>query len=279
MLRSPGLDVDAAGLTARVHPAPLALPSGALTRGILLLADLKEPEQISRGGKLRQGDTRLTVRTEGRWESSPQAHPCIPPSRRDDPHWGCMLHPSTHPLPTASPTLPGSRALAHGRSCLYGTNGINQNKRHWACFYLFPIPGLEAQLYTPVAIERKGTHRGRDADVSPQSRAQERSPGALRTLSARTGAQSPHSPPRSPHAGPRGLPAVLPTGEPPRAAAEVSPWRSRPRVGAAGCASVRSNRPPTSLHDERYAEGRLPAMRATRCPQHADTPSCRQRRV
>lgn len=49
-------------------------------------------------GKLRQGDARLTVGTEGRWESAPQALPCINLSQWGDPHWGCMLH----PLPTAS---------------------------------------------------------------------------------------------------------------------------------------------------------------------------------
>lgn len=198
--------------------------------------------------------------TEGRWESTPQALPCIHLSQWGDPHWGCMLC----PLPTASPTLPGSRALAQGRSCLYRTNGIHQNKRHWACFYSFPIPSFEAQLYTAMAIERKGTHRGRDADASAQSTAQECSPGALRTLSAQAGAQSPHSPLLSPHPGLRALPSMLPTGEPPRAAAEVSPWRSRPRVGAAGCASMRSDHPPMSPHDERYAEGRFPAMQTPR---------------
>lgn len=57
-------------------------------------------------------------------------------------------------------TSPGSRALARGRSCLCRTNGINQNKRQRACFYLLPIQGFETHLQASTAIWRRGTHRG-----------------------------------------------------------------------------------------------------------------------
>lgn len=72
-----------------------------------------------------------------------------------------QLHPLQLPGRTIYPrhlqTFPGSQALAKGRSCLYRTNGINQNKRHRACFYLLPIRGFKTLPSAPTAPRRGGT--------------------------------------------------------------------------------------------------------------------------
>lgn len=83
------------------------------------------------------------------------------------PHpWQCREHqgPPQHgrigPLRLTASYIPGSQALARGRSCLCGTNGINQNKRQRACFYLLPIQGFKMHLQTFRALWRRGTPPG-----------------------------------------------------------------------------------------------------------------------
>lgn len=82
-------------------------------------------------------------------------------------------------------TFPGSQALARGRSCLYRTNGINQNKRHRACFYLLPIRGFKTRPSAPTA-PRRGETPGQgqpDTRCRCPNRAWVRCPRARRALS------------------------------------------------------------------------------------------------
>jgi len=67
--------------------------------------------------------------------------------------------------PLTAAYIPGSRALARGRSCLCRTNGINQNKRQPACFYLLPIQGFK-RIYRHQQPDGEGEPRG----VTPAGR-------------------------------------------------------------------------------------------------------------